>query len=113
MTEECLCGAKMRRTKTRLELFGGDIVINDVDAYYCPKCGEELLTSQQATAAQDRIYKSIPGFETYSIRKKVAKLGNSLSIPLSKELADYMNLRKGGEVRITLKNRHRLIVDVA
>jgi YgiT-type zinc finger domain-containing protein len=113
MSMECICGSKMRKAKTKLELFGGDIIINDVEAYYCPKCGEELLTTDQVTAAQNKLHQGFPGFDTYSIRKKVTKVGNSLTVPLSKELADYMGVKKGDDVRITLKNKHRLIVDVA
>jgi YgiT-type zinc finger domain-containing protein len=110
---ECACGGKMRKVKTRLELFGGDIVINDVDAFYCPTCEEELLTTKQVSSAQEKLYRAIPGFETYSIRKRITQVGNSLAVPLSKELADHMGLKKGGEVRITFKNKHRLIVDIA
>jgi YgiT-type zinc finger domain-containing protein len=108
---ECICGAQLRKVKTKLELFGGDIVVNDVDAFYCPQCGEELLTTNQLAAAQDKLHQAFPGFEAYSIRKKIGKVGNSLSVPLSKELTDLMGLKKGGEVRITFKNKHRLVMD--
>jgi YgiT-type zinc finger domain-containing protein len=111
--QKCICGTTMRKVKTKLELFGGDIVINDVDAFFCPGCGEELFSSEQATAAQDRVHETFPGFEAFSIRKKVTKVGNSLTVPLSKELADYLGVKKGDDVRITIKNRHRLIVDVS
>jgi YgiT-type zinc finger domain-containing protein len=111
--DRCVCGAKWEKIKTKLELFGGDIVVNDVEAYYCPQCKEELFTSQQAKDAEDKLHTAIPGFEAYRIQKKVTQIGNSLGIPLSKELAQYMGIKKGAEVRITLKNKHRLIVDVA
>ncbi|MFH1055156.1 MAG: YgiT-type zinc finger protein [Candidatus Altiarchaeota archaeon] len=113
MDETCVCGAKWQKIKTKLELFGGDIIVNDVDAYYCPECKEELFTSDQAAAAQDKLHQTFPGFDAYRIRKKITKVGNSLTIPISKELADYMGMKKGGDVRITMKNRHRLIIDVA
>lgn len=113
MEQKCLCGANMRKVRTKLELFGGDITINDVEAFLCTKCGEELFTTDQAATAQEKLYKMFPGFDTYSIRKKITKVGNSLTVPLSKELADYMGVKKGDDVRITLKNKHRLIVDVA
>src|SRR5512135_2262058 len=111
MTTKCVCGGKLRKIKTRLELFGGDITINGVEAYFCPACGEELFTTDQAADAQERVFKTIPGFEAYRMQKKVAMLGNSLAIPLARELAHYMGLDKGDTVRITIKNRGRLIVD--
>ena len=113
MTDKCVCGAKARKVKARLELFDGDVVLNDVDALYCPDCEEEVLTTGQAADARQRFKESLPGFTAFSIRKKITKVGNSLTIPLAKELADFMNLHKGEEVKITLKNKSRLIIDVA
>jgi len=110
---ECACGAKTRNIKTQLSLCDGEVVINNVDALYCPECNEEIMTTEQAAEAQRKLKETLPSFEAFSISKKIAQLGNSLTIPVSKELADYMNLKKGQEVRITLKNKHRLILDVA
>jgi len=111
--DECACGAKARSIKTRLELYDGSVIINDVDALYCPECNEELMTSEQVAAAKERVKDMLPAFQAFSLRKKITKVGNSLTIPLAKELAEYMNLKKGEEVKITLKNRNRLIIDVA
>ncbi|MBM3309005.1 MAG: hypothetical protein FJY77_02010 [Candidatus Altiarchaeales archaeon] len=111
--EECFCGAKARRIKTQLELYDGNVVINDVDALYCPKCNQELLTTKDVKKAREKLKEILPGFQAFSIRKKITKVGNSLTIPLAKELIEYMGLKKGEEVRIILKNRNRLIVDVA
>jgi YgiT-type zinc finger domain-containing protein len=109
--DTCVCGAKWKKIKTKLELYGGEIVINDVDAYYCPNCKEELLTSQQAAKAQDKLHKTFPGFDAYRITKKITKVGNSLTVPLSKELVDYMQIKKGQEVRITVKNKNTIIIE--
>ena len=113
MNEECVCGAKARKIKTRLELYDGDVIINGVDALYCPECNEELMTTEQVAEAKEKLKDAIPGFEAFSVRKKITKVGNSLTIPLATEIAEYMNLKKGEDVRITLKNKNRLIVDVA
>lgn len=110
--QRCVCGAKVEKIKTDMELFDGDIVLKDVDAYYCPKCKEEILTTDQLSSAREKLTGVLPNFEAFSLRKKITQLGNSLSIPISKELADFMHLRKGEEVRIVVKNRNRLIVDV-
>jgi len=111
-TERCVCGAKAEKIKTTLELFDGNIVVKNVDALYCPKCKEELLTTEQLTSAQKKYREILPDFEAFNLRKKVAQLGNSLTIPLSKEITDFMHLSKGEDVRITIKNRNRLIIDV-
>ena len=108
MNEKCVCGARFRKIKTQLELYDGDVIINDVDALYCPKCNEEFMTSNQVADAKGKFKKAIPGFDSFNIRKKITKVGNCLTIPLAKELVDYMKLKKGGEVRITLKNKKRI-----
>ncbi|MFH1722845.1 MAG: YgiT-type zinc finger protein [Candidatus Altiarchaeota archaeon] len=111
--QRCVCGAATEKIKTRLKLFDGDITIEGVDAFYCPKCKEEILSSDQVEAAQKKYEKILPDFDAYSMRKKVTKVGNSLTIPISRELADYMHLTKGEEVQITVKNKKRIIIDVA
>jgi len=112
-TETCACGARAKEITTDLELFGGDVVLRGVKALYCPDCKEELLTSAQAAEASKRYSELLPGFEAFSVKKRVSKIGNSLSVPLPKELADFMSLAKGSEMRISVKNRHRLVMDVA
>ena len=111
--DECVCGAKAEKVKTDLELFDGDVILRNVEALYCPECKEELFTSEQAAEAGRRYEQLLPGFEMFSVKKKVSKVGNSLSLPLPKELADFMNIAKGSEMKISVKNRHRLVVDVA
>lgn len=108
----CVCGTRVEKIKTNMELFDGGIILRDVDAYYCPKCKEEILTTNQLSSAREKLKEILPNFEAFSLRKKITQLGNSLSIPISKELAEFMHLRKGEEVRIVVKNRNRLIVDV-
>ncbi|MBN2014672.1 MAG: hypothetical protein JW778_05785 [Candidatus Altiarchaeota archaeon] len=109
---KCVCGAKAEKLKTDLELFDGTILLKDVDAYYCPECKEEILTTDQLSSVREKLRGILPNFEAFSLRKKVTQLGNSLSIPLSKEITEFMHLQKGGEVKITVKNRQRLIIDV-
>lgn len=112
MTETCACGAQAREITTDLELFDGDVVIRNVKALYCPECKEEVFTSEQAAEAGEKYRRLLPGFEAFSVQKRVSQLGNSLSVPLPKELADFMHISKGSEMRISVKNRHRLVVDV-
>ncbi|MCK4491104.1 MAG: hypothetical protein KAU03_00665 [Candidatus Altiarchaeales archaeon] len=127
----CVCGAKVDEIKTDVELFDESILkfleefqshkirftnfnvmLKDVDAYYCPKCREEILTTDQLSSTREKLREILPDFEAFSLRKKVTQMGNSLSIPLSKEVAEFMHLRKGEDVKIMVKNRRRLIIDV-
>jgi YgiT-type zinc finger domain-containing protein len=110
---DCICGAKAKRINTRVELYGGDIVVNNVEALYCPKCNMEVLTSEQASLAQEKMRSALPGHESFSVQKKLTKTGNSLSISIAKEIVEYMGLQNGSEVRVKPINRRRLIIDVA
>ena len=55
MDNRCVCGAKAKKIKTRLELYDGNIIINNVDALYCPECNGELMTTDQLTGAETKI----------------------------------------------------------
>lgn len=101
----------MKPIKADMDFYDGTIVVKNVDAYYCEKCKEELFTSEQAATAQQKLKEIYPGFEPYAINKKIAKIGNSLAIPLPKEVADFMHLHKGEKVKIVVKNRKRIIID--
>lgn len=110
---KCVCGTTLKKIKTEMELFGGDVMVKNVDAFWCPNCKEELMDSGQISAAKEKVREIAPHFEAFSIRKRIAKVGNSLSVPLSKEIVEFLRLKRGEEVRITIKDRQRLIVDVA
>ena len=45
---ECVCGSKLEEIKTNIALSEGEL---EVDAYYCPKCKEEVLTTPQLVKA--------------------------------------------------------------
>lgn len=109
----CVCGATLEKIKTEMELFGGDVMVKNVDAFYCPRCKEEVMDSGQIQAAKEKVRQIVPNIEAFSIRKKIAKVGNSLSVPLSKEIVEFLRLRQGEEVKITVRDRKRLIMDVA
>ena len=58
---KCVCGAKAEKIKTELELFDGDIVLKDVDAYYCPECEEEILTTDQLSLVRGTLMVDVRG----------------------------------------------------
>ena len=46
-------------------------------------------------------------------KTKVAKVGNSLAIRIPKEIADFLKLKKEGEVRIVPKSQNELIINIS
>jgi len=110
---KCACGETAQKITTEMELFGGDVTVRNIEAYYCPKCKEEVMTTEQIQKVKDNVKSLVPSYEKFSVRKKIAQLGNSVTVPLPKEVADFLGIHKGDEVRITVKDKHRLIVESA
>ena len=108
---KCVCGAKMDKIKTEMDFFDGKVIVRDVNAFYCPKCKEELFDSKEG----DKIFGEVSKLnivQAFKSRKKITKVGNSFAIPVSKEIADYMQMKKGEDVQIKVENQKRLVVDV-
>ena len=109
---KCVCGAKLTEIKTDMDFFDGKIIVRDVTAFYCPKCKEELFDSKEG----DRIFGNVSKLNIsrpFESRKKITKVGNSFAIPVSKEIANYMQINKGKDIKIMVQNQKRLIVDLA
>ena len=107
---KCVCGAKMKGIRTELELFDGSVTVRDVEAWRCPKCKEDLFTSGQGDKVREKLVGVLP-VQAFHVRKKVAKVGNSIMIPVPKDIADFLHLGKDSELELTVKSGHRLIVD--
>ncbi len=108
---KCVCGGKLKEIKTSMELFGGKVVINDIKAHYCPDCKEELFDSKKG----DKLYEEVSKLgilQPFESRKKITKVGNSFAVPISKDIADFMQMKKGGEIRIKVQSPKRLVVDI-
>jgi len=107
----CVCGARLEKIKTEIDFFDGKVIVRDVEAFYCPECKEELFNSKQGNELFEKVSK-LNLNESFESRKKISKVGNSLAIPLSKEIAEYLQVKKGAEIQIKVKNKKRLIVDL-
>ncbi|MFH1587092.1 MAG: YgiT-type zinc finger protein [Candidatus Diapherotrites archaeon] len=109
---KCVCGANMEKIKTEMDFHDGQVIVRNVTAFYCPKCKEELFDSKEG----DRIFGQVSKLniaQSFESRKKITKVGNSFAIPVSKEIADYMQIKKGEDIKIKVQNQKRLIVDLA
>ncbi|MFH0986963.1 MAG: YgiT-type zinc finger protein [Candidatus Micrarchaeota archaeon] len=107
---KCVCGSKLKKIKTDEEYFGGKVVLKGVDGYYCPKCKEELFTMQQIIDTQKKVRTIAPEF--FKTKKKVIKVGNSLALPISKDVATYVGMHKGDAFDISIESRKKLVVTV-
>ncbi|MFH1588000.1 MAG: YgiT-type zinc finger protein [Candidatus Diapherotrites archaeon] len=108
----CVCGKKLMEIETEMDFFDGEVVVRNVKAFYCPECKEELFDSSTGDDLFEKVSKT-HSKEMFTSRKKITQLGNSLSIPLSKEISDFMQAEKGTNIEVKVKNQKRLIVDFA
>jgi len=108
---KCVCGNKLQEIRTEMDFFDGKVIMRDVKAFYCSKCKEELFDSKEGDTMFDQLSKLNVQY-AFESRKKIAKVGNSYAIPVSKEIADYMQIKKGEEIVIKVKGPKRLIVEV-
>lgn len=108
---KCVCGEKLKEIKTEMDFFDGSVIVKDVKAFYCSKCKEELFDSKEG----DKIFGKVSKLNIsrpFESRKRIAKVGNSFAIPVSKDIADFMQIKKGGDIQIKVQNQKRLIVDL-
>ena len=85
------------------------ISLGKYKADVCTKCGEAFFDSETAKKIQAKSKEL--GLFGLAKKTKVAKVGNSLAIRIPKEIADFINLKKEEEVKITPKNQHELIIN--
>jgi hypothetical protein len=86
------------------------IVLGRFKAEECNNCKESFFDSETAKKIQE-ISKE-KGLFGLSRRIKVAQVGNSLSIRIPKELAEFVKLKKKEEVKISPRNQHELIIEI-
>jgi YgiT-type zinc finger domain-containing protein len=105
-----MCGNGTLKEKTvEYKEFG--ISLGKYKADVCAKCGEAFFDSETAKKIQAKSKEL--GLFGLAKKTKVAKVGNSLAIRIPKEIADFINLKKEEEVKITPKNQHELIINVS
>lgn len=79
-------------------------------AYVCGKCGETYFDEKIAEKIQQKS-KDL-GLFGLAKKAKVAKIGNSIAIRIPKEIAEFLKIKKGGEVTIFPEGRHGLHINI-
>ncbi|HLC57581.1 MAG TPA: AbrB/MazE/SpoVT family DNA-binding domain-containing protein [Candidatus Nanoarchaeia archaeon] len=76
----------------------------------CRKCNEIYFDEGAAGKIQEK--SKALGLFGLAKKAKVAEIGNSLAIRIPKEIAEFLALRKGGEVMIIPKSKKGLLVEI-
>lgn len=101
-----MCDGKTVQKMVEHKEFG--IFLGKFKAEVCTQCGETYFDEQ--TAEKIQLKSKELGLFGLAKKAKVAEIGNSIAIRIPKEIAKFLNLRKGKEVILLPKNKHDLLV---
>lgn len=104
------CKEEVRKIKLpRYEQEKG-IVLEDVEAYQCPNCGEFVFTEGQIEEVERRT--EAMKFHRFSFERTITISGRSLVINIPEDIARHMKLSKGKKTRLTPLDDKHFIVEV-
>ncbi len=103
-----ICNGKAVQKTVAYEEFGTPL--GKFKAEVCEKCGETYFDEQTAGIIQQKSKEA--GLFGLAKKTKVAEIGNSLAIRIPKEIASFLQIKKGKEVMLMPKDKHDLIVAV-
>lgn len=109
MTKCYMCEKGILRVREVLYSLYGE-PIGKFKADVCEQCGETFFdeeTSQKISSATKA--KGLWGMEA---KTKIGQAGSTLDIRLPKKIIEFLNLKKGEEVRIYPESKKRLIVEL-
>ncbi len=108
MPYPCTCGGTLKKSQCEVEFFGIDFGLRECEI--CTSCGSEYLSQETMKEVEEEVKsKRIFGLER---NVKVSKSGNSLVIRIPKEIAEFMNLKKDGLLRLFPVESKRLEIEV-
>lgn len=108
MLERCvMCGGKLEKQDVEYEIAG--LSLGKFSAWVC-QCGEQYFDEETANAMTAAAKKK--GVFGLTKRTRVGYTGKSLMVRIPKEIAKFLRLRKGEEVKITPEGRKKISVEV-
>ncbi len=102
------CGKKMVTKKVEYSLYG--ILIGKFPALVCENCKEHFF-SEETSKKITQIVKE-KGLWGLQAKTKVGQAGNTLDIRFPKKIIDFVRLKKGKEVTITLESQNKIVITV-
>ena len=97
---KCICGKWTKPKMFHIEGF-------DVRGSECPKCGEAYLNGEDSYRLSE--FRKV---KDAILEGKVSKSGNSYVVRLPIDLVRALKLKKGEKVRLSVKNKHEIILSV-
>lgn len=97
-------------TKKNVEYKESGISLGSFSADVCQKCGETYFDEKTAEKIQQKSKEM--GLFGLAKKAKVAEIGNSIAIRIPKEIAEFLDLKKGKEVTIFPESKNDLHINV-
>lgn len=102
------CEGNLARKKVDFSMYGESL--GEFPALVCSKCGSEYF-DDETTGKIEKIAKQ-KGLWGLESQTKIAEVGNSYAIRISKRIFDFMDLKKGEEVTIKPESKKKLVISV-
>lgn len=103
-----LCNGKTQERIVEHKEFG--ISLGKYPGRVCIECGETYYNEEIAEKIQEKSKQM--GLFGKAKKVKVAEVGTSIAIRIPKELASFLNLKKGQEVLLYPESKHELHMEV-
>jgi YgiT-type zinc finger domain-containing protein len=98
------CDVEYEEVETDFEY--GDIVLRNVKATRCPRCGRELFTPEQYRAIKERIQSVVPPLK---LKRKISAAGKRPVIYLPEDVVRAVKIEVGDEVDIYVEGNKIII----
>jgi ribosomal protein S27AE len=102
------CNVEYEKAKTDYEQFG--IIVKDVEALRCPKCGDKVFIGDQVDRIQQSVWSLAPKVR---IKRKVTKAAGKPTVYLPEDIIRDAKVKIGDEVYIYLQDRNRIVIEPA
>src|SRR3989344_5380798 len=106
--EKCPICEKGNLEKNKVDYIFLGKNIGKFEAEVCDACGEQIFDETTSKQISSKIKEL--GLWGMCARTKINKTGNSLSITITKKIADFLKLKKGEEVTIYPEDEKKLVV---
>ena len=104
-----MCGKGTLKPQV-VEYAESGVALGSFKASVCDSCGEQFFDAEIAKAIQKKSKQA--GLFGLARKAKVAQVGNSLAIRIHKEIAEFLHLKKEGEVKLLPKSPSELIIEI-
>lgn len=109
MTKCYICEkGELKKVKLPYQLYGEHL--GDFEAEKCGRCGE-VFYSEETSKKMTQAAKN-KGLWGLNAESKVGQSGTTLDIRLPKRVIEFMNIKKGGTVKIYPEDKKKLVVEL-